>query len=1254
MSDNDLIPTLTRTSSTSRSYWRQLNQPRMDGPYPVMPAANSSQESSRSGNRSPSSARSRKSSTSKQSLSTTLPGSDLMESLDSGSLRQPQNRGPRDRSYSSRGRGFGPGRQNTFGDHAHSLNQMPSTQHPGSLIHPHSSSAYYSKAQGQRNRTRSGERADAANATYPPRHIQHSNPSPISGRYGNQSGNHRPGGGSSGPVRGGRSANLFRDPHMRNACHPYPYDENMHGYRGELDRWPDRINAPHTMRPSDNTESYHSSGSSSHYDKHSASRSRRPQSEDRTPRRPQGYRIASGTSMGDHGARYGNRGSYGRSRSSSCVKTNPAESASKQNAFSQQVGLEPRKYPSTSIFAPPRSRVSPIPSNAPSDVDSAEYEYSGESYSESEDLHEFPRAGNLTPSQESYYLPSEASMDAITAYVGVQYPYHSYAHNHVAQRAEIVRTRRSRSLDSDEERSLRASLSQIGSMEGQPPELVEQGDYGLDGEYAGNASVHGTELPRDELQAVQHPYRRYRVLDRSLGPGMGKESRFIRSPISEMPLRISHEAWPITELSVVHQDKAGEFVTAPAMSDEAENVLDWYGDKHLRSNVYRDSSQSEAPGLQDIETAYAEGGTFDMDNTSIASSLGQDSVEVFHSYLLASRKLTDFFFNYHPETLNYRPGMGLDQNDTCCEQIVGGNRSDVAEGYAKPQEHEVPVHKPPLSDQTFNTPAAPRQQRPFHHHPTERERKLPHSQNLRARSAHRRIASEGDSSPYVIGQEPKPYIQFTITPQPFKRPNGKQGYKITGVFESFEDKSPSKVPRPLVIRKVSLLPTPPPPATHYTMSEYVSYSMRSLRQRAHTPRKYCSIQSSSQDKYLSSATPEGSSSSARHRGLSGGADSYYMEYDSFVSSPTTPTPIRGRMSIAPSAPAGSSATTQYSREPAISNLSLHDTEESLSPDFAWVVARPALTTAQQELEVELRATAARKENEKEELSVAAKEKAARLTAAATKAATKAPPKHRLIDIRKSPRKRPIEEAETKKQGTSPLPKIFEATILERVAVLEKADMDDRCPIMGTYTVRGIEPNKGPTVLYSALPAEKAGYLMIPDIKEYCESSDSDQDETSPDADTSFGHYAVRNRKSYNLPFASPNASLPNRKPPGAFGEITFSPIGKRNASEGAGESHTARSPPTAPRNGCFQPPALYPEGASLNADQRARQYEYLERERIRQATYRRNPAVFGDVKAVEDQRKAVMARQKGMAQCRVCARWREPGTRCCDVKVRHE
>lgn len=100
MSGNDLIPALTRASSTSRYYWRQLNQPRMDGPYPVMPAANSSQESSRSGNRSPSSARSRRSPTPKQSLSTTLPGSDLMESLDSGSLRRPQNRGPRDRSVS--------------------------------------------------------------------------------------------------------------------------------------------------------------------------------------------------------------------------------------------------------------------------------------------------------------------------------------------------------------------------------------------------------------------------------------------------------------------------------------------------------------------------------------------------------------------------------------------------------------------------------------------------------------------------------------------------------------------------------------------------------------------------------------------------------------------------------------------------------------------------------------------------------------------------------------------------------------------------------------------------------------------------------------------------------------------------------------------------------------------------------------------------------------------------------------------------
>lgn len=57
-----------------------------------------------------------------------------------------------------------------------------------------------------------------------PYQIQHSNPSPISGRYGNQSWTHRPGGGSSGPVRGGRSANLFRD--VSNLAHSY----NGHNY----------------------------------------------------------------------------------------------------------------------------------------------------------------------------------------------------------------------------------------------------------------------------------------------------------------------------------------------------------------------------------------------------------------------------------------------------------------------------------------------------------------------------------------------------------------------------------------------------------------------------------------------------------------------------------------------------------------------------------------------------------------------------------------------------------------------------------------------------------------------------------------------------------------------------------------------------------------------------------------------------------------------------------------------------------------
>jgi hypothetical protein len=357
------------------------------------------------------------------------------------------------------------------------------------------------------------------------------------------------------------------------------------------------------------------------------------------------------------------------------------------------------------------------------------------------------------------------------------------------------------------------------------------------------------------------------------------------------------------------------------------------------------------------------------------------------------------------------------------------------------------------------------------------------------------------------------------------------------------------------------------------------------------------------------------------------------------------------MSTALAVPAGKIAISQYSAESMISSLSLHDTADSLSPDFAWVVARPALTTAQQVLEEELRATAARKQNEKEILAAAAKEKAVRVTAAATKAV----PKQRLIDIKRSPRKRAIEEAEKKKkQSAGPSPKTFEASVLERVAAFEQNDIDDRCPIMGTHTVRGIERNKRPTVLHSPLPADKGGYSIIPDTMEYSESSDSDQDETSPDADTSFGHYAVRNRKSYNMPFASPNASLPGRRPPVGFNGTHFSPTGKRNASDGASGSHAPRSPPSTLNNGCFQPPALYPEGTDLNADQRARQYEYLERERIRQATYRRNPAVFGDVKAVEDQRKAVMARQKGMAQCSVCARWREPGTRCCEVRVRHE
>lgn len=80
-----------------------------------------------------------------------------MESLDSASLRRPQNGGPSDRSVSegvvvclflvlacrvqsngkqqsSRGRGFGPGRQNTFRDHAHAPHHMPPPRHVSTAV----------------------------------------------------------------------------------------------------------------------------------------------------------------------------------------------------------------------------------------------------------------------------------------------------------------------------------------------------------------------------------------------------------------------------------------------------------------------------------------------------------------------------------------------------------------------------------------------------------------------------------------------------------------------------------------------------------------------------------------------------------------------------------------------------------------------------------------------------------------------------------------------------------------------------------------------------------------------------------------------------------------------------------------------------------------------------------------------------------------------------------------------------------------
>ncbi|KAI5848464.1 hypothetical protein DFP73DRAFT_620872 [Morchella snyderi] len=1338
MSDNDLIPTLTsRTSSTTRSYWRQLNQPRMEGPYPVMLGANSSQESSCSGNRSSSSTQSRHSSTTKPSSYSAQSGSEFMESISSTPPTRSQDQRPNNRSQSSRGRDSGPGRQTTFGGKPHAPRHMPPTQQ-GILIHPQPSYPYGGRTANHRNKIHSRERANALHVTDPAHHSDSSHPPPPSGRYGNQPGDHRPRGGSAGPMGGRRPMNPFREVPVYRDGHSYSHDENIPVYRGRRERSLDSMNARNTMGQSNNNKSYNSSSSSSRYEKRSVSRNRRGQSAG-PPKRPQSYQNSSilgrprraeflddsmqgfyaeskqpntnrrykderniedpflsdksGTNPSKklskkHGRGYGNMRPQKHSSVASSVNANHLE-VPNQSSAPQRRQQKSRKYPSSSIFAPPRSRASPVPSNAPSDVDPAEYEYSGESYSESEVLNEFPRAGNLTPSKEDYYLPLEASMDAITAYeeyrsrplpvgnrrrgrknsrVPTANPIvacHN-AQNHIAHSAEFVPALRSRSPESGGEQTLRASVSRICSATAQPAQSIQQIDDDLNGDNTGITSVIGIEPPLDDAQAVQHPNRKYRVLDSSLGPGMGEESTFIQSPISQISLQILHNKWRINEPSVVHEDRASNLVIAPDTRDEAESDQGWDWPNQLSNNVYQPSLQTNAS--QDIDyhdrgnrtvsvpcfgtfdyvgTVSAGVGASDSDSGS-ASSQRHNYYEVFSDGLLTSRKLTDFFFNYQPESLNYRPGMGIDYDESHPDQTVRENKAGLAGNGAKPQENEIHTRIRTLSTKPSTLSQIYDDKDPFITTPLRENVSIPidDSLNCRPKSPHRRIASEGDSSLYAIGIEPKPYTQFTIAPQSFKRPNGKQGYKITGVFESFANKSPSKVPRPLVIRKVAQLPVSPSGVLEYKMADYVSYSIR----RAHTPKKQGALQSSFQDEQLSFHHNDNLPSTRRME-ENPREDSNYTEYDSHTVSPPTPTPTRGIVSSTLGVPARNKAISEKSVESKISSLSLHDTAGSLSPDFAWVVARPTLTTAQKELEAELRATATRKENEKEILAVAAKEKAVRVTAATTKAV----PKHKLIDIKRSPRKRTIEKNEKKKkQGIDLSPNTVEASVLERVAVIEKVDMDDRCPIMGTHTVRGIEQSKRPTILHSPPPQDKGGYSIVPSTKEYSESSGSDQDETNPDADTNFGHYAVRNRKSYNMPFTSPNASLPVRRAPGGFTGTHHSPTGKRNASEGASGRNAPQSPPNTLNTGCFQPPALYPEGTDLNADQRARQYEYLERERIRQATYRRNPAVFGDVRAVEDQRKAAMARQKGMAQCSVCARWREPGTRCCEVRVRHD
>lgn len=50
------------------------------------------------------------------------------------------------------------------------------------------------------------------------------------------------------------------------------------------------------------------------------------------------------------------------------------------------------------------------------------------------------------------------------------------------------------------------------------------------------------------------------------------------------------------------------------------------------------------------------------------------------------------------QTLNYRPGVGLDYDDMHSEKTVRENKNDPADDYAKPPKPEVSIYKFPFRE----------------------------------------------------------------------------------------------------------------------------------------------------------------------------------------------------------------------------------------------------------------------------------------------------------------------------------------------------------------------------------------------------------------------------------------------------------------------------------------------------------------------------------------------------------------------------